>query len=340
MEYETTPLVSVSVITYRHEKFIRQCLDSILMQAVNFPYEVLVHDDASPDRTADIIREYEAKYPGIIKPIYQARNQYSQGRSVSRFNWERARGKYLAFCEGDDYWTDQNKLQKQVDFLEMHPEYIACVHRVKIIDEFGNINQSIEFPPNYDTSDYTLSDAENLFNGNGCAGHVSSLLCRNVFMMLPEDVYEHFLNCKTNGDTKLFLLLTLNGHIRRFDDTMSVYRYIISDGNSWSAQYTRISNTCLLIYNWLNELSHFSEASYAYIPDYTDYKSRLALISIYKYIINPDKNNWDIMYKLLIQENKFRLLVHAVKPSNRCMSGALGLLKRMCHNTFRKILQC
>jgi glycosyltransferase involved in cell wall biosynthesis len=80
MGNETVPLVSVSVITYNHEKYIRQCLDGILMQNVNFPYEVLVHDDASPDGTADIIREYEAKYPDIIKPIYQTENQYSQGR--------------------------------------------------------------------------------------------------------------------------------------------------------------------------------------------------------------------------------------------------------------------
>ena len=115
----TTPLVSICCITYNHAPYIRQCLDGFVMQKTNFTFEVLVHDDASTDDTADIIREYEARYPGIIKPIYQTENQYSQGVNVNRtYNYPRAHGKYIALCEGDDYWTDPLKLQKQVDFLE------------------------------------------------------------------------------------------------------------------------------------------------------------------------------------------------------------------------------
>ena len=311
MGNETVPLVSVSVITYNHEKYIRQCLDGILMQNVNFPYEVLVHDDASPDGTADIIREYEAKYPDIIKPIYQTENQYSQGKTVSKFNFDRARGKYLAFCEGDDYWTDPGKLQKQVDFLEAHPEYIACVHRTRVIDEFGNVNQSVEFPPNYDTHDYTLSDAENYLVGNGCAGHLSSLVCRNIFMTLPKDIYMNYLQCKANGDTKLSFLLTLNGRIRRFGDTMSVYRFITSGGTSWSTRRAKIPNTILLDYNRLRELSQFSEMSYGYTPDYTDFENKLVLISLYRFVIRPNKDNWNIMCKLFtLTKDKFRLLAY------------------------------
>jgi len=313
----TVPLVSVSVITYNHEKYIRQCLDGILMQNVSFPYEVLVHDDASPDGTADIIREYEAKYPGIIKPIYQTENQYSQGKDVSKFNFDRACGKYLAFCEGDDYWTDPGKLQKQVDFLEAHPEYIACVHRVKVIDEFGNRNRSSEFPPNYDTSDYTLSDAENIMVGNGCAGHLSSLVCRNIFLTLPKDIYENYLNCKANGDTKLNLLLTLNGTIRRFDDTMSVYRHITSGGTSWSAQQAKIQNTCPEVSARLNELSQFAQMSYGIALNYSDYEYRLTITSIYKYLTHPNKNNKDIMCRYLSTINdKFGLIRHMIKYHN------------------------
>ena len=327
MGNETVPLVSVSVITYNHEKYIRQCLDGILMQNVNFPYEVLVHDDASPDGTADIIREYEAKYPDIIKPIYQTENQYSQGRPVSKLNYDRARGKYLAFCEGDDYWTDPGKLQKQVDFLEAHPEYIACVHRVKVIDEFGNRNWSNGFARNYDTSDYTLSDSENLMVSNGCAGHLSSLVCRNIFLTLPKDIYENYLNCKANGDTKLNLLLTLNGTIRRFDDTMSVYRHITSSGTSWSAQQAQKQNTSLEASSRLDELSQFAQESYGVVLDYSDHKKHIAITSIYKYLMHPNKKNKEIMCSHLNAiDKKFELIKHMIKNYNNYLYHVARLL--------------
>src|SRR5690606_25359461 len=103
--------------------FIRQCLDGIFMQKCNFEYEILIHDDASTDDTQKIIKEYQQKYPEIIKPILQTENQYSKGvRGImARFNFPRAKGKYIALCEGDDYWTDPLKLQKQIDFLENNP---------------------------------------------------------------------------------------------------------------------------------------------------------------------------------------------------------------------------
>ena len=122
-----TPLVSVCTQAYNHAPFIRQCIEGVLMQKTTFPFEFLIHDDASTDETADVIREYEARYPDIIKPIYQTENQWSKGvRIVRTFQFSRAQGKYIAMCEGDDYWTDPLKLQKQVEFLETHPDYSIC----------------------------------------------------------------------------------------------------------------------------------------------------------------------------------------------------------------------
>jgi glycosyltransferase involved in cell wall biosynthesis len=122
------PLVSISCITYNHEKYIRDAIESFLIQKTNFPIEILINDDASTDRTADIIREYEKKYPELIKPIYQIENQLSKGvKPMTNFIFPRACGKYIAICEGDDYWTDPNKLLKQVNFLELHPDY-GLVH--------------------------------------------------------------------------------------------------------------------------------------------------------------------------------------------------------------------
>lgn len=135
-----TPLVSICCLAFNHEPFIRQCLDGFLMQETTFGIEILIHDDASTDNTADIIRAYADKYPDIIFPIYETENKYShgfKGKMDIVFNYSRARGKYIASCEGDDYWTDPHKLQKQVDFMESHPEYSVCFHRCQHLNTYN-----------------------------------------------------------------------------------------------------------------------------------------------------------------------------------------------------------
>lgn len=134
-------LVSICCITYNHAPFIRKALDGFLMQQppscvqqgakMNDWCEILIHDDCSTDGTTEIVKEYAAKYPDVIFPLYEEVNQYSKGVKVDFYNYKRARGKYIAYCEGDDYWTDPYKLQKQVDFLNENLDYSACFHRVK-----------------------------------------------------------------------------------------------------------------------------------------------------------------------------------------------------------------
>ena len=135
-------MVSVLCQTYNHEQYISECLQSIVAQKVNFRYEILVHDDASTDNTANIIRKFEREYPDLIKPIYQEVNQWSLGNKVfSGIQLPRCTGKYIAICEGDDYWTDPLKLQKQVDILKVmkildlfmrKPEFI-CSQNVNML---------------------------------------------------------------------------------------------------------------------------------------------------------------------------------------------------------------
>ena len=116
-------------MAYNHEKYIARALDSFLMQEVAFPFEIIIHDDASADATAEIIRGYEKKHPDIIKPIYQSENQYSQGKPMScEMIYPCASGKYIAFCCGDDYWTDRSKLQLQVDYMEANQDCALCLH--------------------------------------------------------------------------------------------------------------------------------------------------------------------------------------------------------------------
>lgn len=141
---DTVPLVSISCITYNHVKYIRDAIEGFLMQKTTFPIEILIHDDASTDNTATIVREYEVKYPQLIKPIYQTENQYSKkDGTIGRIQRGRARGKYYATCEGDDYWTDPLKLQKQVEYLEENTDCSLCFHASKSIR-------------NNDPNDYTL----------------------------------------------------------------------------------------------------------------------------------------------------------------------------------------
>lgn len=120
------PLVSVVCHTYNHEKFVEDALNSFLMQETTFPFEIIVHDDASTDKTQEIIRQYQAQYPAIIKPIYQTSNIFSKGERPTMYSFPMAKGKYIAFCEGDDFWVDKQKVQSQGKFLEANSEYSVC----------------------------------------------------------------------------------------------------------------------------------------------------------------------------------------------------------------------
>lgn len=134
----TEPEVSVCCITYNHEKYIQETLNGFLIQETDFPFEILIHDDASIDGTADIIREYVKKYPDLIKPIYQSENQYSRSKKINpEFNFSRAKGSYIALCEGDDYWIDPNKLRIQKQFLDQNPDYVICYTDAMAITENG-----------------------------------------------------------------------------------------------------------------------------------------------------------------------------------------------------------
>ncbi len=151
---DNTPLVTICCITYNHAAYIRECLNGFLMQETNFKFEVVIHDDASTDETQGIIKEYCEKYPNVFSPIFQHVNQYSRGIKsiIQTFCVPQFRGKYVAMCEGDDYWIDPYKLQKQVDFLESHPDYGMCYTKVKrynqqnkkYFDVWGGANETMD----------------------------------------------------------------------------------------------------------------------------------------------------------------------------------------------------
>lgn len=217
-------VVSICCITYNHEKYIRKALDSFIMQKVNFCYEILIHDDASTDRTAQIIKEYEKKYPDIIKPIYQVENQYSKGKTVSNKNFSRAKGKYIALCEGDDYWTDPFKLQKQFDYMEKHNNCGLCFHTVAILNDKNNKIIGYISPGKTSRKFFT---EDFILGGGGFLG-TNSIFCRTLSL---QNIPNFYKNCKV-GDYPLQIITVANSYGYFMNESMSIYRVNVE--NSWS----------------------------------------------------------------------------------------------------------
>ena len=161
------PLVSVCCTAYNHESYIEDAIKGFLIQETDFPFEILIHDDASTDNTANIIREYEKLYPNIIKVIYQTENQYSQGKRPFALLYSLSKARYIAVCEGDDYWCDKRKLAIQVAYLEKHPEVVISSHDAKVIDIDGNVIKESKLP----LSQHRDHSSEELILGNYGSSH-------------------------------------------------------------------------------------------------------------------------------------------------------------------------
>lgn len=216
--------VSIICNAYNHEAYIADALEGFVMQKTTFPFEVLVHDDASTDNTAQIIREYEKKYPQFIKPIYQTENQYSKEEGlVSRIQFGRARGDYFAVCEGDDYWTDPLKLQKQFDAMERNPQVDMCAHQASMYDcRVGKVMR--EVTPVHESRILT---ADEVIRGGGGYFATNSLFFRKS---LQENI--PFFRQFMNFDYTIQIHGALRGGVLFLNDNMSVYR-LMTNG-SWS----------------------------------------------------------------------------------------------------------
>ena len=256
--------VSVLCLVYNHEKYLRKCLDGFVTQKTDFKFEVLIHDDASTDNSADIIREYEAKYPDIIKPIYQTENQYSKklpGGITGNFQIPRAKGKYIAFCEGDDYWCDEYKLQKQFDVMEANPECHFCAHKVCAIKENGeSLNQ---YYPKF-ALDTGAIKTERFMEILGIAYsfQTSSHFVRMTDMKEYINNPPEFVKAADVGDVPLMLYFGLLGDVYYIDEIMSCYRK--SSVGSWSSRMKSDSkkwlahcNSMVKMYDAFNELTSY-----------------------------------------------------------------------------------
>lgn len=225
--------VSICCLTFNHEKFIQRTLDSFLMQETKFDFEILIHDDASTDRTVEIIKEYQEKYPNIIKPIFQSENQWSKGITAlsATYNFPRAKGSYIAMCEGDDYWTDSSKLQEQVDFLDIHSEYSFVCSGYLEYNLFNNKRKEIVFkdPSSPDGFDITLSKMKHKW------------LTKTLTVMFRHNCidYNEIIQYKYNRDIHIFYHLALISKGYYMSRVYGVYNVHSEGVHSGSIDFSR-----------------------------------------------------------------------------------------------------
>ena len=229
-------MISIIVPTYNHEKYIAQTIESILAQKTSYEYEILIGDDASGDGTGRILEKYKKQYPQIIRTFYHKKNIGATKNGYTLLTY--ARGEYLAFCDGDDYWTDEYRLQRDIDFLQANPETAGVSSRVCPVDENGvpldesTISQTKQFW-NFPREKFTLKDFENW----DMPGHVSALTIRN-FMRNPEHDYQIFYRAHDMvGDRTIVLLAVLSGNIVCKTHIVSCYRYRVNRENNFMSSF-------------------------------------------------------------------------------------------------------
>ncbi len=281
-------LVSICCLAYNHEDFIKETLNGFLMQKTNFPFEIVIHDDASTDKTATIIKEYVEKYPSVFNPLFQTKNQksiYKSGMNP-RFNFPRAKGKYIAICEGDDYWTDPYKLQKQVDFLEKNPDFNICFTRTELLK---NNQLQLHKIPEKENGIYTFDDL--LLHENFIA--TASVIFRNNFNKIPD-----WFSTLPHGDMAVYLIVGRDTKIKCLQDTTAVYR--IHESGVWQQQNKNQKMINKLIFNQgiFNQLTKYQKTILS--------KKQIKLIEQLAALKYPVNKVFRVIYRMLLKL-KYRL---------------------------------
>ena len=309
--------VSVICVTYNHEKYIREALDSILMQKTDFSFEILIGEDCSTDKTRDILKEYEEKYPGRFTMYYRGKNLGATQNEYELFM--DAKGKYIASLELDDIWTDPMKLQKQYDFLEKHDEYIGVAHNFDIIDKNGQIiddddNKKIK---NYFNKPFTLQD----FLTDGFVFQTGAHFYRNIFQD-GQDYSIIYTADRLIRDKTILSLLLFRGDFYILPDTMSAYRRFF-DSDAKNGRNLTNSNLELDLFT----KAHHVEALNRYFKGQIDYSLQWSDI-IYDYIKNYCKEGKPYTLKKIVY-----LYQHADKKTR-------GLIrKEFCKSIKRKVVR-
>ncbi len=273
------PKVSVILITYNHRDYIEQALESVLKQQTDFPIEILIGDDASTDGTSDIICRYCEQYPDLIRADIRAENVGATRNAYLLL--QKARGEYLASLEGDDYWTDPLKLQKQVDLLDSHPEWIGCTHQIACVDQNG---EPVSRAPQWLSKKeiFTLND----FQGINLPGQASSLMRRNIFRD-PQHDYSILITADPMvSDRTAALIFLLQGNFYRMPDEMSAYRHNTSaDGQNLTARLFRTDERLWKDYLLTVAMEQYSAAEFHSEVDFGFFKRELFAKAVCRFLL-------------------------------------------------------
>jgi len=253
-------MLSIYVAAYNHEKYISKALDSILMQETQYSYEVLVGEDCSQDGTRAVLKEYEAKYPGKFQMLYREHNMYHEKINNNEDLRRRCRGKYIVALEGDDFWTDPQKLEKQITFLESHPEYIAVAHKCIVVDKDSKPNG--EEYPDCKEEEYSVRHLASEI----LPGQLATVMYRNFF---ATDIVDRSL-CEKQimpEDQSTYFSLITHGRIYCMSDVMSAYRHITAEGTSFSAtnryRYEAGERLTQAFIEYADKIQHWEAKKYA-----------------------------------------------------------------------------
>ena len=263
MDLSNDVILTVYVPTYNHENYITKALDSILMQKTKYNFEVLVGEDCSTDSTRAVLKDYESKHPGKFNIFYREKNMYGSSPNNALDLKLRSRGKYIICLEGDDFWTDEFKLEKQINFLETHPEYYAVAHNCTVVGEDSLPNG--ETYPECKDSEYSYKH----FFSEIMPGQLATLMYRNYF---KDETFDESLFGKglIPGDRLLYFSFLCHSKVYCMQETMSAYRHITTHGSSFSA--TNKFNY-LKQKRWHQELMKYAaEHSTKYAVIYTEYQ--------------------------------------------------------------------
>lgn len=259
----TECLVTVYMTAYNHEAYIARAIESVLEQNTSFQYCIIIHDDASTDRTAEIIRSYYNEHSDKITAILQSSNQYSKGRSAFiHYILPLISSKYIAICECDDFWTNPQKLETQVQILEKHPEYAAITHNCNYVDHNGN-RISSEYGYMYGPFKTHIHTLDFYAKHPGLyPGQSATILYRyGVFGNTTKELMETYEGIRANGDAKRNLLILLQGNIYVMNEFMSSYRIVTGFGSSWTAS-TRRKNLSGALFLSYYDMKRFASKYY------------------------------------------------------------------------------
>ncbi|MCH4240590.1 MAG: glycosyltransferase [Prevotella sp.] len=307
---EDNIIVSIHCTVFNHAPYLRQCLDGFVMQKTDFPFEAIVHDDASTDGSAKIIHEYAEKYPDIIKPIFEIENQYSKhDGSLNRIMEAHMRGKYIAFCEGDDYWIDPCKLQNQVDFLEAHKDYSMVCSKAKLYSE---LRKCISGETLCYSNDRDLKNQDIILKGGLYIPTCSILFRKKIIEKYPD----YCEKCNV-GDYPLQIMCAMKGRVRYFHNSSCVYR--IENPSSWCG---RQSKENILTNEEMTDKLKEIRMLEGYMNDFPKYKK--VFINRIAFFLNGNFMNY-LKYPKINNENK-TYLIHILSLYN--LSNRIDLFLR------------